>query len=136
MNAQHGNRSYCCGCSGKEIYLPTAKIATSFRNFLTPCVPVRHGTVRALLFQEPPREFCLQNSVNFASFTRLEPEDAPVCTFLFGLKPLFILYQILKVHKVSDKQSRQVHSDLKCLCNFSKKNQEILLKRLQEYHNS
>ncbi len=48
-NAQHGNHSYCCGCSGKEIYLPTAKIAPSFRNFLTPCVPVRHGTVRSIV---------------------------------------------------------------------------------------
>ena len=35
----------CCGCSGKEIYLPTAKIAPSFRNFLTPCVPVANRRV-------------------------------------------------------------------------------------------
>ena len=53
LNAQHGNQaqSYapalivCCGCSGKEIYLPTAKIAPSFRNFLTPCVPVANRRV-------------------------------------------------------------------------------------------
>ena len=45
LNAQHGNHSYCCVCSGKEIYLFTAKIAPSFRNFLTPCVPVRHLAV-------------------------------------------------------------------------------------------
>ena len=39
----------CCGCSGKEIYLSTAKIAPSLRNFLTPYVPVRHGTVRSIV---------------------------------------------------------------------------------------
>lgn len=33
-------------CStGKEIYLPTAKIAPSLRNFLTPCVPVANRRV-------------------------------------------------------------------------------------------
>ena len=45
LNAQHGNRSCCCGCSGKEIYLSTAKIAPSLRNFLTPYVPVRNLAV-------------------------------------------------------------------------------------------
>ena len=35
----------CCGCSGKEIYLSTAKIAPSLRNFLTPYVPVRNLAV-------------------------------------------------------------------------------------------
>ena len=49
LNAQHGNRSCCCGCSGKEIYLLTAKIAPSLRKFLTPCVPVRHGTVGSIV---------------------------------------------------------------------------------------
>ena len=33
------------GSTGKEIYLPTAKIAPSFRNFLTPCVPVANRRV-------------------------------------------------------------------------------------------
>lgn len=33
------------GSTGKEIYLPTAKIAPSLRNFLTLCVPVANRRV-------------------------------------------------------------------------------------------
>ena len=48
--------------------------------------------LEALLFQEPRREFCLQNSVSFATLTRLEPENAPVSKPFYSDLSLFYFY--------------------------------------------
>ena len=80
-NAQHGNRSCCCSCSDKEIYLSTAKIAPSLRNFLTPCVPVRHGIVGSIVV---PKGAAL-----YAVRTRRRAES---CLFYGKIRFLFAFY--------------------------------------------
>ena len=73
----------CCGCSGKEIYLPTAKIAPCFRNFLTPCVPVANRRVVGVVVpRTTPRvlftklgKLCVFNTVR----TRRRAESCRFC---------------------------------------------------------
>ena len=50
----------------------------------------------SLLYQEPPREFCLQNSVSFASLTRLEPDDEPSLAVFAGKYRFFSLFFLQK----------------------------------------
>ena len=80
----------CCGCSGKEIYLPTAKIAPSLRKFLTPCVPVANRRVVGVVVPRTTPRVLFTKLGKLCVFYTVRPDDESRVA-VFAVKYRFFL---------------------------------------------